>query len=101
MRIVFERSGGIANLQRGLTIDLATLPPEEADAWRKLVVDSDFFNQPATFPVPPGADRFQNRVTVEADGKEHTVRVAEGAAPAVLAPLIDRLNEAARAPRKS
>ncbi len=95
MRIVYERSGGIANIRRGCTIDLAELPAASADAWRKLVADADFFNQPATFPAPPGADRFQNRITVEEDGKEHTVRVAEGAAPPGLAALIARLNEAA------
>jgi hypothetical protein len=96
MRIVFERTGGIANIRRTLTIDLATLPPQAAAAWEKLVQEANFFNQPATFPAPPGADWFQNRVTVEADGKEHTVRVAEGAAPADLAPLLERLNDAQR-----
>jgi hypothetical protein len=94
MRIVIERTGGVANLRRTATIDLAALPPDEAAAWERLVRESDFFNQPATFPNPPGADAFQYRVTVEADGKEHTVRVPEGQAPPRLAPLIERLNDA-------
>jgi hypothetical protein len=59
-----------------------------------------FFDLPAVIASPtPGADRFQYKITVEAEGRRHTVEVGEAAVPGNLQPLIQRLITLARSAR--
>jgi hypothetical protein len=97
VRIEFERSGGFAGLRRlPVTISDDSLSADESAAWRRLIESADFFHQPENPPRGPGADQFQFRVTVEMDGRRHTVRVSEGSIPPALQPLIERLKEGAQ-----
>ncbi len=97
MRISFARSGGFAGIILTTSVDTATLPAEEANQLHQLVEAADFFNLPATITSPaPQYDRFQYKLTVEENGKEHTVMVNEPAVPETLKPLIQWLIDAAR-----
>lgn len=79
------------------TIDAKSLSPQEARRLRELIETAKFFQLPSVMTSRhPGADRFQYKVTVEAENRQHTVEVGEAAAPAVLRPLLTWLTERAR-----
>ena len=97
MKIQFERTGGVAGLRLIATVDAGALALEEARKLQAMVEEARFFELPSTLShVQPGADRFQYTVTVEIQGRRHTVEIAEGAAPPRLRPLLDRLTAKAR-----
>jgi hypothetical protein len=96
MRISFERTGGFAGISKKTTVDTATLPPSEAQELPRLVEAADLFKLPERITSPnPQSDRFQYRLTVEDNGRQHTVTVSEAALPGTLRPLIEWLNNAA------
>ncbi len=102
MRIHFERTGGFAGMGMAATIDTGSLSQEEAAQLRDLVEAAGFFDLPAEVTGPErGADRFLYRLTVEMEGRRHTVRTSDAAVPAALRPLIDWLTKAARKARRS
>lgn len=102
MRIHFERTGGFAGMRMTATVDTESLSPDEARDWREMVDAAGFFDLPATITTPtPGADRFQYKLTVEAEGRRHTVEMGEAAAPEALQPLLQRLTAVARSTRRS
>ena len=97
MRIQFERSGGFAGMHITATFDTDSLPPEEGDRLREMVEAADFFNLPPTSATrTAGADQFQYKVTVEAEGRQHTVETGDATAPDTLSPLLRRLTVLAR-----
>ncbi|OUL23652.1 hypothetical protein BV372_29710 [Nostoc sp. T09] len=97
MRISFERTGGFAGISKKTTVDTATLPPNEANELPRLVEAAGLFNLPEKITSPnPQVDRFQYKLTVEDQGKQHTVTVSEAALPGTLRPLIEWLNQVAR-----
>ncbi|BAY07859.1 protealysin inhibitor emfourin [Calothrix sp. NIES-2098] len=99
MRISFERTGGFAGISKKTTVDTANLPPNEANELPRLVAAADLFNLPEKITAPnPQVDRFQYKLTVEDQGKQHTVTVSEAALPGTLRPLIEWLNQVARRP---
>jgi hypothetical protein len=90
MRIHFERSGGFAGRRVQHTIDTATLPPEKAREVEGLVEASNFFALPPHGPTPAqGADRFQYRLTVADDDRQHAVQFSEAAVPPEARALLD------------
>ncbi|MBD2593089.1 hypothetical protein BCD64_01890 [Nostoc sp. MBR 210] len=96
MRITFERTGGFAGITKKTTLDTNNLPPKEAKELPLLVQAADLFRLPAQIPSPnPQSDRFQYRLTVEDNDKQHTVIVSEAALPGTLRPLIEWLNHVA------
>ena len=97
MLIHFERTGGFAGMRTSVNLDTKSLPKDEADKLHDLVDKAGFFNLPASFPAPKrGADYFQYRLTVEMDGRKHTVEVSDPAVPAALRPLLQSLMGYAR-----
>ncbi len=97
MLIHFERTGGFAGMSTTVTLDTNTLTPEEARKLHEMVDAAGFFNLPAKFPSPKrGADYFQYALTVESEGRKHTVEVSEPAVPAELRPLFQSLMTYAR-----
>ena len=100
MRIEFVRTGGFAGMRMASTVNTDSLSPDEARALRESVDAAHFFDLPSTLTSPtPGADRFQYKITVEAEGRRHTVELGEAAVPENLQPLIQRLTALARAAR--
>ncbi len=92
MLIQIERSGGFAGLRKVINLNTETLPPEEASKLHKMVETSGFFNLPEKFPAPKrGADYFLYKLTVETEGRKHTVAVSEQAVPEGLTPLLQFL----------
>ncbi len=100
MRIRFERTGGFAGMRLTATIDTEALPLERADELRRLVDAASFFDLPTTIrSSAPGADQFQYQLTIEVEGRRHTVEVSEAAAPEALQPLLRQLTILARSLR--
>jgi hypothetical protein len=97
MRVLFERSGGFAGTSKKTTVDTDTLPPHEAATLPRLVEVADLFRLPELITSPnPQSDRFQYKLTVEDNGKQHTVTVSEAALPGTLRPLIEWLQNMAQ-----
>jgi hypothetical protein len=100
MRIFFERSGGFAGRTLTAELDTTSLSPDEAQKIRKMVEEAGFFHLPASIPAPArGADALEYVVTVEEQGKQHTVRATEMTVPDALRPLLEHLTQVARAKR--
>lgn len=94
MLIQFERRGGFAGVRKDTKLDTESLPSEKAQELLELIDKADFFNLPEKFPVPKrGADYFQYRLTIETEGKKHTIEVSEPAAPPTLRPLLQFLSK--------
>lgn len=97
MLIQFERTGGFAGLRTAVTLNTDSLPLEEAQKLHELVEGAGFFEIPEKFPPPKrGADYFQYKLTVEKEGKKHTVEVSEPAVSPKLRPLLESLIKHAR-----
>lgn len=97
MQIQFERSGGFAGLRLAHSVSSEALPAEDGKKLKELVEGARFFELPATIrATEPGADRFQYKISVEAEQGKHTVQVDEAAVPAQLQPLLSWLKTAAR-----
>ncbi len=95
MRIEFTRSGGFAGMRLSRTFDTGQLPEEEARQLDQLVDAANFFSLPETLESG-GADKFQYKISIERDGKAHTVQADERAAPPPLGSLIKKLEASAR-----
>ncbi|GEM_PF-919026 len=95
-RVRYERSGGVAGMRTTNLIDSKSLSREEAKHLRDLIDQSGFFGLPEEILGPPRPDQFLYGITIEIDGRKHTVHTTDTAAPAQLKPLIEWLNEAAR-----
>jgi hypothetical protein len=96
MRINYERSGGIAGMRLTTTVDTGAMPTAQANELNGLVASSGFFSLPASIPSTGGADQFTYTVTIEDQGRQHTVVVKDGGVPPGLQPLLQRLAVLAR-----
>jgi len=102
LRVTIERSGGFAGITMKTAVDRKDLAPDEALKLHQLVEGADFFDLPEKVTPPSGSrDRFQYKLTVEENGRQHTVMVNEEAMPEKLKPLVNWLMEKARQSRKS
>ena len=96
MRINFERSGGFAGMVISKVVDSTSLSPDKANQMRQLVDAADLFRLPSTITSrTTQPDRFQYRLTLEDNGKQHTVEVGEQAVPGTLRPLLEWIMAAA------
>jgi hypothetical protein len=82
MHIEFKMEGGLAHfpgLSKPVTIDSGRIPAEEATELENLVRAARFFDQPAhsKIPLPGAADYRRYTITVEADGRRHTVELTD------------------------
>ena len=95
MRVLFERSGGLAGIRLVAAFDSAALPTGPADELRRLVDGAGFFDLPPLLASKrSGFDRFRYKVTVETPERRHTVELDESAAPDSFRPLLDWLTAA-------
>ena len=102
MRIHFERSGGFAGMRMTTTVNTESLSPEEARDLHEMVDAARFYELPTAITTPtPGADRFHYKLTVETEGRQHTVDVGEAAVPEALRSLLQQLTALARSSRAS
>ena len=98
MKVRFERSGGFAGMIMDVDIDATALSDEEREALMTHISNAEFFALPSEIADSSntGADRFNYRITIESEGREHTVDCSDGSAPESLMPLLEWLNDAAR-----
>ena len=102
MRINFERTGGFAGMRLSATIDTAALPADQASALQGAIDAAHFFDLPAQIPAPPQvADQFHYHVTIEAEGKRHTVDAGEASGSPALQELHQQLTSLARSARSA
>jgi len=86
------RSGGMAGLSLGASVDVSSLGPEAASAVSDALARVDvgaLARQPPA--VPSGPDRFQYDLTVTSAGASLSVSLQEADVPADLRPLIKAL----------
>jgi hypothetical protein len=105
MRVEFTTEGGIAHfpgLSRPVVIDSATLPAEEDAELKRLVEAARFFEQPTAVGAPPpgAADYRQYTITVEDNGRRHTVQLADPVEDPPLQQLLHFLQAKARELRR-
>ncbi len=96
MKIDLERSGGFAGMIISKAVDSTSLPSDQANQMRQLVDAADFFRLPPKITARTEPDSFQYRLTVEDNGKQHTVEVGEQAVPGTLRPLLEWVTAAPR-----
>ncbi len=95
MHIEFTRSGGFAGMRIKQTFDTSAMAPDEAQELNGLIDSAAFFDLPEALRSA-GADQLQYKITIEREGKSHTVTADERAVPPGLSPLVKRLMAAAR-----
>ncbi len=94
MIIHLVRTGGFGGMRREVRIETGSLPAAEREPLERLVGETGFFSLPARFPKPKkGADYFTYSVTVEDEGRMHTVEAAQPSLPENLRPLIRELSK--------
>lgn len=101
MQVSFERSGGFIGAPMTITLDSATLAPDDATQLRRLVEAADFFNLPATAKSPAQPDRFHYQVSIQEGDRHHTITIGEAAVSKTLRPLLDWLMDAIRNRKQS
>ena len=90
-KIIFERSGGFFEPLVDFTLDLDTLPPQEAQRMLYLIEDADFFHLPKNLVTAASVDEFLYTITVETSTVQHRVHVRETSVPESLQLLINEL----------
>jgi len=91
MQITVERTGGFTGIPLTKTVDSANLSHEEATLLHQMTTAANFFELPSTITSTPQPDRFQYQITIELDGKKHSVTVGETAVSANLKALLNWL----------
>ncbi len=82
MRVQFKTEGGIAyfpGLAQPVIFDSTRLSPEDAAELKRLIDRVRFFDLPRQVGIPPrgAADYYTYTVTVEEDGRSHTVQMTD------------------------
>ena len=106
MRVLLERTGGFAGISKRINIDTSQLSQQKAGELCRLVTAANLFQLPTlqgdgvrptvSYELnPTPSDRFQYQITLEDNGKTHTIIVGEAALPHSLKMLIEWLNQAA------
>jgi hypothetical protein len=95
IQIEFTKSGGIAGFRWKTTMNSNNLSTEDARKLRQLIADARFFKLPTENGETQVRDGFGYSITVEMDGKRHTVQVFDDTAPADLWPLLHWLSDRA------
>ncbi len=92
MKVSIIRGGGLAGLVTKTDVDADALAVEDANELRAKVEQAGVFDLPGRLGggshQPDQADRFQYKVTVEDEGREHTVLASEEALPPEVRSLV-------------
>lgn len=105
MRIRFQTDGGVGyfpGLAAPVTVDTADLPPARAADLEGLVRTAGFFGRPEAVGTAAAgaADLRSHTITIEDDGRSHSIVVTEPIEDAALQALIESLSDEARAARE-
>src|SRR5262249_44962447 len=89
LRVEIQKSGGLAGRQfPPTTLESTNLSADDARKLAQLLAEVRFFDRPESYPAH-GADLFWYTITVEQNGKRHSVSYDD--APEELKPLLDWL----------
>jgi hypothetical protein len=88
--IHFERTGGFMGRKVSLTLDLDSLPPDQAETMRGLLETCDFFSLTDS-DKPPVPDEYSYRLTVTTATVEHIVQTSDTGMDSNLRPLVEEL----------
>ncbi len=89
MRVTLEQSGGFAGLMITKTIDTHDLSPTEAQQLEQWVKDSNFFQLTSIVEASPQSDRFGYVLSVEENGRSHSIEMSETNVPEKVRLLIE------------
>lgn len=96
MKIKFVQSEGFAGIDLNLELDSNSLPSDEARTLRSMLENSRFFDLPSSSPTPDqGADYLEYEISVESEGKNHTVETTDITMPQDLHPFVAYLRQKA------
>jgi hypothetical protein len=97
MKIYFERSGGFAGFPISTTVDIHSLPPDEANKIQGMIDNAKgFFDSNVSSSPPPrrAADYYKYKITVQTEeGMQNTIETNDITMPSELRPLINYLKE--------
>ena len=97
MKIYFERGGGFAGMHITAIIDSKELTQDEGQELGELINSANLFNLPPLMSSKKrGADRLNYKLTVETEGKRHSVVIDEGAVTPGLRTLLQWLTAKAK-----
>ena len=103
MLIEFSSSGGVANRELNYRVDTATMPPDQADTLEQLVKSSGVFDIEKSDLNPDvsigRADVISYHLIVSDDTRHTDLWLNDISAPAIVRPLLERLQELARHPK--
>lgn len=94
--ILYERTGGFMGRKISLSLDLDSLPSDQAETLRGLLEICDFFSLPASSPTPPVPDEFTYFITVSTETIEHTIETSDTNMDESVRPLVEELARLAR-----
>ncbi|MBE9012332.1 hypothetical protein IQ250_19220 [Pseudanabaenaceae cyanobacterium LEGE 13415] len=87
--VTLEQSGGFAGLMLTKTVNTQTLSPAEAQQLEALVEESNFFQLSSIEEASPQPDRFGYTLSVEVDGRSHSVQFSETNMPEKVRSLVE------------
>jgi hypothetical protein len=98
MRVVLERTGGVAGARRALRLASGSLPATVEGRLRDALARAGFFALPRRLaPAQPRPDAFHYRLEVEDGARRHAVEFEESAAGEDLLRLVEEVEAAAGA----
>ncbi len=96
MRVILERSGGLAGMRSTARLEGAAIGPAEEERLREAAARAGFFALPPELRAPrPEPDRFSYRLQIEDGGRDLSVRFDESAASEALLDLVELVRELA------
>jgi len=97
MKILFTAEGGFGffpGLNKALVVDTDSLPAGEASHVEQLVSESGLFDIPSKKVAPTrGADLKKYTITVESQGRQHTVTLSDMESNSSLLNLLNYLRQ--------
>jgi hypothetical protein len=105
MKIIFKMDGGFAYLpalSKPSVIDTALLDPQAANQLENLVRECSFYNQPARVgsTAKGAADHQTYTISVEDNGRSHTIQLTDPIEDANLHRLVSHLRNMARSVKR-
>jgi hypothetical protein len=79
MKIYFEQSGGLTGIDNNISINSASLKPEEESELQHLVYNAKFFDLPSQSATPShGADYLEYKIMIETnDNRKHSINTTD------------------------
>lgn len=102
MKISFQSSGGFAGMHTSVAFDTDSMSSGEAQQLKDLITNSNFFELPPELPKPKrgSADYMGYSITVDSEGRKHTVITNDITMPSKLTPLVRFLQSKTKINRK-